>query len=76
MDETDKTLEVALSKLEANKLKEISEYTREPTVIRRGYHKSWSPKTNHKLIDKGLVKEVNHSIVITDAGLDWLGRNG
>jgi hypothetical protein len=40
-----------------------------------GYSKFWTPKTNQKLREKGLVEINEHSVIITQAGIEYLNNN-
>jgi hypothetical protein len=55
-----------LSKRERVALKDIARHTRTPTKARNGYSQYWTPKTNMKLHEKGLVEFLNGSVIATD----------
>jgi predicted methyltransferase len=39
-----------------------------------GYSKLWTPKTNEKLREKGLVEINDHSVTITQSGIEYLNN--
>lgn len=55
-----------LSNREHVALKDIARHTRTPTKTRRGYSQYWTPKTNMKLNEKGLVEFLNGSVIATE----------
>ena len=65
---------IKLTYREHTALKDIARYTRTPTKKRNGYSKIWTPKTNEKLKEKGLVDFVSDFVFITDLGLSALSE--
>ena len=66
-------MNVKLTNRQESTLREIAKYSRRPTASLHGYSKFWTPKTNEKLAELGLVEFVEHSVVITDEGLKIVG---
>ena len=57
-----------LTKRQASTLNEIYKFTVGSSALSCGYSKFWTPKTNEKLAELGLVEFVDQSVVITQSG--------
>jgi hypothetical protein len=53
-------------------LRNIAKFTQTPKSTRFGYKKNWSPKTNEKLHEKGLIEYKFNSVILTEEGHRYL----